>query len=83
MRQASEWDADPADAASEDPDGQQTTQQDPVVAGRGPTLCIDLAGALGWLGTLLGLAMTQMPTKKRMMVASLSCSAAQVASHGW
>ena len=36
------------------------------------------AAALGWVGTLLGLLMTQMPTKRQIMACSLGCSTAQV-----
>lgn len=38
-----------------------------VVVGKGyvRSLCVDRAGVFGWLGTILGLLMTQMPTKRR------------------
>ena len=36
-----------------------------VTRGYYRSMCIDEAGVLGWMGTLLGLLMTQMPTKRR------------------
>jgi hypothetical protein len=39
--------------------------------------CIDVGAACGWCGTALALVMTQMPTKKTIMGASLACSLAQ------
>lgn len=39
-----------------------------VTRGYYRSMCIDEAGVLGWMGTLLGLLMTQMPTKRRSAV---------------
>ncbi len=43
---------------------------------------MDLGWLAGWAGTALGLVMTQMPTKRSVMLASMFCSVAQCVHFG-